>query len=326
MADEKNHLPEWCHLLTRWKEDSPPDTVDKLLVELDTNPRTLYRWMRGENRPDSKLKVLTLEKNIPEMAFALRKEFPQYYEYEFQSSQEAVLSAVAPFYVRVAQAARDIEKPFLLHTITRLVISNLVAHVDVEQHGFVALLVQLQSTHNNLYADELRAHAWSNCGTAIWFDFFLQRSFPVYKKSLCELAISTGNAAFYPRDQDYLINSTDILHVDRVQSAAAYPILRKGKVAGVIFMAAATENFFTTYVRSIIEHYLLMIDRAFDDTDFYSLSQITITNPTNELDDYQQFLLDIARDYPDDTPEQFQMRVKQVFQKYHQDTLKFENQ
>ena len=301
---------EWRVILGIWRAHASPQMIDDLLDALDANSRTLYRWIKGPNKPDSRRKILVLEQHVPEIGPSLRKYFPQYYE----TSQDVVLRAVAPFYARVAHMAAQTEKSLVLRAVTRLVLDNMVKHLDTEQDGVVAMLAQLMSSQNNRVADRLTLHAWSGCGSGIWQDFPVQRSFTVHSSSLCGLAVTTAEEAFYHRDCDFMSHIPPVMNMDRVQSAAAYPLLRAGEVAGVVFVAAIQEKFFTILRREIVGHYISMMDKAFRDQHYFPLSQIDIE--VSAHDEYLQFIDQLAQMYPDETHEQISARLMAMFREY----------
>ncbi|HTI15327.1 MAG TPA: GAF domain-containing protein [Dictyobacter sp.] len=320
---------EWRLLLKYWKDSASQEQIDALLEEVgpttrSANQRTLNRWIKGPDKPDSRRKVLMLEKHIPEMSAALRKAFPHYYEV----AQDVILRSVAPFYARVHRARARTEKSFMLRTITRLVLSNMVDQLDPEQHGFIAILGQLQKAErpdegqedvvpeNAGKAERLILHAWSAYGTGVWFEYPIQHSFTAAPTSLCALAAKTGEEAFYPRDRDQLYCSPLVVHVGRMESAAAYPVLRSGRIAGIIFLASVQPKFFDSKRKAIIEHYAMMQHEAFEDNDFYAMSDIELK--IDERDAYKQFLVYLALEYPDETQEQLEARAVMMFREYCQ--------
>jgi hypothetical protein len=319
-------------LLKQWKDSASQGQIEALLEEVGpttrtANQRTLNRWIKGPDKPDSRRKVLMLEKHIPEMSAALRKAFPQYYEV----AQDVILRSVAPLYARVHRARARTEKSFMLRTITRLVLSNMVEQLDPEQHGLIAILGQLQKAeHSNQVqegevpedavpadtkkAERLILHAWSAYGTGVWFEYPIQHSFTAAPTSLCALAAKTGEEAFFPRDKDQLYCSPLVANVGNMDSAAAYPILRSGKIAGIIFLASVHLKFFDSKRKAIIEHYAMMQHEAFEDDDFYAMSDIALK--IDERDAYKQFLAYLALEYPNETQEQLEARAVMMFHDY----------
>lgn len=282
MADKQ--LPDWCVLLQERWDREPKEWRERLLQDLGVANQTLYRWMQGKNDPDSKYKLTILEKHIPEISPALRRHFSAI----FATSQDLILPTVAPVYARVLEALAGTDEDLIMDAVTGIVLYALVNHLDVEQLGVVSFLGQLHSAPKPKQdedpiqelreneANYLLLNAWSAYGTGPWTEYPAKKSFMVGNDSLSALSVITGRAAFYPRDRSALATATEMLHLEAIQSAASYPILRSGRAAGVILLASTQLDYFTSYRRDIIVHYARMISLAFHDVDFYPRSQINL--------------------------------------------------
>lgn len=286
MADKQVQVPDYCVVLReRWNRE-PKEWRERLLQDLGVANQTLYRWMQFENEPDSKYKLTILEKHIPEISQALRRHFSAI----FATSQDLILPTVAPVYARVHEALAGTDAGLILDAVTGIVLYALVNHLDIEQLGIVAFMGQLHSTPRpklddadadddsdyNEQADYLLLNAWSAYGTGPWAEYPAKKSFIVGNNSIAALSVATGRAAFYPRDRSNLAPAMEVLFPEAVLSAASYPILRSGCVAGVVFVASTQLDYFTSYRRDIIVHYARMISLAFHDIDFYPRSQIKL--------------------------------------------------
>lgn len=316
MVDKK--LPDWCVILQdKWSGETP-EWREQLVHDLGITPQTVYRWMRGDNPPEGKRKLTVLEKYIPEISVALRKAFPS----QYATAQDVILRAVAPTYARVHQAIARTDKDMLLPTVSGLVLFALVNHLDIDRQGLVALLGQLRSTHDDGVADYLLVNAWSAQGTGLWQEDQARRSYAVGTSSLSAVAVAEGRPAFYPRDRRSIACATDLYHVDQVESAAAYPVLRSAQIAGVLFIASTRKDYFTIQRREIIEQYALMLSLAFHDVDFYPRSKIHL-HPTDEIQAFQEFeayIETLQHDYPGEAREDLLKRVREHFYQERKDS------
>lgn len=281
-------IPEWVEGLQEWWKRASKEKRDTLLQDLNVKPQTVYRWMQNENEPDSRYKLTILEQHVPEISNAIRKHFATLYT----TSRDLILRMVAPVFARVLQALQKTEGSLILETISSIVLYALVQHLDVEQLGIVVLLGQLKSSQGDGRADYLWINAWSGYGTGPWIEYQADRSYSVGEGSLSAEAVMAGRPLYWSREhQPPLLTHTAIRHLEAIESAAAYPILRYGRVAGIIFLAAAQENYFTSHRREIIEQYALMIPLAFADTDFYPRSHIQFRS-----DDELQMIAQLVRE------------------------------
>jgi hypothetical protein len=301
---------EWRELLRLWMDRASQDMLEKMLEDVDTTKRNVYRWIKGPTGPDSRRKVMMLERHIPEMGPALKKAFPRYYEV----AQDATLRAVAPVFAQVLRAQQTTERSMILQTITSIVLYALVNHLDIEKVGLMAFLGQLRSSRNDGQADQVLIHAWSGHGTNQWFELQAHKSYVASSTSLCAQAVTSGFPVFSSRDRDRVACSAETQYVDQIKSAASYPVLRFGRIAGVIYLASAQEDFFDSTKKETLEHYARMISEAFFDEDFYAKEHITIQASIENA--YQQFMQRVKRKNPGMSYEQLKEHAEKVFQEY----------
>lgn len=284
----EKHIPEWSEGLQDWWKRASKEQRDQLIQDLNVKPQTVYRWMQGDNEPDSRYKLTVLEQHIPEISNAIKKHFSSLYT----TSRDLILRMAAPVYSRVLQALQKTEASLILETVSSIVLYALTQHLDVEQLGIVVLLGQLKSSKNDGHADYLRINAWSGYGTGPWTDYQATKSYSAGYGSMAAEAAVMGRTVFYSRDDHpALLTTTPLCHLEAIESAAAYPILRYGRVAGIIFIGATQENYFTTHRREIIEQYALMIPLAFEDKDFFPRSYIEFRS-----DDELQMISHLVQD------------------------------
>lgn len=294
-------------MLSNRLNSEPPEFRAKLLLALDVGEQTLYRWARGRNKPDSKSKINTLMRYIPEMSEELRKSFPQY----FTSPHEINLRLVAPYGQRVFEAYESVEEGMIFRAITHIVMDGLVTLLDPNGViGVLAFLTQLHALPGETKATYLTIHAWSAHGSGIWADEKVRRSFHVGGGSLSALAVTQREEVFYHRDQQTLPSIPNVCNADAIESAAAYPILKSGHVAGVVFVSSVQKDFFIsgerdlTDRRDLIKRFVRMMPLAFREDQFY-----TKVDFGSALTAEQRYLYELAQDYPDDTPEQLKTRA-----------------
>lgn len=303
----QKELPDWCAIFQeKWSRETP-EWREQLVEDLGVTTQTVYRWMKGQNPPEGKRKLIILEKYIPEISSALHNAFPAHYA----TAKDVILRAVAPTYARVHRALATTDKDMIKSTVTSLVLSALIHHLDIEKNGIMAILGQLRSSTKNELADQLLLDAWSAQGTGLWQEEQAKRSYLVGNDSLCAVAVSEGRPTFYPRDRRRLVCAKDVWHIEQVQSAAAYPVLRSAQVAGVLFICSPRRDYFTIQHREIIEQYVLMLSLAFRDKDFYARTRVHL-HPSDEIElfaDYQNLLDSLRREYPNEARSELLKRV-----------------
>jgi hypothetical protein len=291
----KEDTPQWRIILSHEWDNATQERREEICNGLNLSAGTVRRWIRGEGNPKSRQTLVKLEELIPEMSQALRKEFSSF----FIDSHDTLIRSVAPVYDRVLQVFNDTEQSRVLSTITEIVLDAMVKHVDIEQLGLVAILGQLKHDPKQ-NVEYLQFYAWSGHGTGAWFEDQAIKDYQVDALSVSGQSVKRGLPIYYSRDRE-LGRGASLACVEQINSAAAFPILRHGRIAGSVFVAAAVPNFFTRLKRDTISLYMQMMSLAFNDTDFIAREQIRLSNDTQESIRlaYNHLLDQFEREHPD---------------------------
>jgi hypothetical protein len=280
----RDDTPQWRLILRHEWDTATQERREEICDTLNLSSQTVRRWIRGEGKPKSRQTLMKLEELIPEISQALRQEFSSF----FIDSHDMLTRTLAPVYDRVFQAVTDTEQSLIQRTITGIVFDAMVNHVDMERQGTVAILGQLlpipKLSEEALLGvtHRLRFYAWSGRGTGDWFEDQAMQSYEVDAMSLAGQAVMNGAPIYYHRDRDILGQNAPLMYIEQIKSAVAFPVIRNGKIAGAVFIAAAVPNFFTRLKRDTITLYMRMMSQAFNESDFFAKGQILLPNSAQE--------------------------------------------
>lgn len=317
-----------AHEISRWRVVlrtyvvRNPEGKENVAHELGVSVRTIDRWIAKSSTTDPERRhIAKLARAIPgheeEMELSLKRDYPDAFE---QVVGDKIMIP-SPFYDRplesLAMSASNLSRPDIRQTVMK----QMVRHLDPNEVGLMVLFVQcVKPVEPDGRVNSLLVHS-SGHGTneSLWQYRQVERPYMLGAGSLSAMAIVRGDMAFYPQDMDKIDNTTIILHGDKMQSCVALPIFREGDIAGALFIASVQPEFFVEVRRELIKKYSYLFAVGLRDHEFYPQSQIdlqpmpSLSHQSKIYRGSQQFLEDLAKQFPHDTPDQLENRARQIF-------------
>jgi len=263
----------WRELLGRLIADQQERA--RLALAVRVRPTTLQRWVDGTNRPHLENLLELLQGISPEVyplfLRLLLVEFPALHEE--QVPEKHVIGAIpAEFYARVLSNLALTPQPLCCQAMQDLILQQTLAHLDPERHGLLASLAVCVPPRADGTVRSLCER--DGLGTPPWPRDLSERLFFLGSESLVGYAVKLM--------RPFVINSRDEMTILPVhwseyeRSAAAFPILRKARIAGGLLVASARDFFFTPERLAVIEAYSHLATCIFEEEEFYDPEQVEL--------------------------------------------------
>lgn len=312
-------MADWVDIAKHRIQDDGGDADARRMFSdaIGVSDRTMRRYLAGDGKPNKEI-AEAMELYEPALASALRDAFPDFY----MTMEQEVKTLTAPFYARIHEVLEYVNQSDAFVPATKLIMDLLVNQLDPstlpssKDEGIIALMGQLGASLGEKKASFMTVHAWSSCGTGVWFENTVRQSYVVGDASLSGIALKQGEPSLYPRDLPSLFRVPEMPHIEKTKSALAYPIRLKTRLAGVIYIASTQTNYFTRYRREIVMHYARMLSLVFDKDDFYAKDEINFGFISDDIE--MRYLTSIAFEYPDATIDELKKHAIERIQKFAQ--------
>lgn len=258
------------------------DTKEKQRIasEMGVDPITLTRWAMKESSPRPRSLLNRLVNALPlhreQLSKLIREEFPNALEEDDPTLFfiDAVIKEVpSVLYARILEANANVADPLRTWTICNLVIQQLVRQLDPEQLGIIASIVQCQAPSNDDHKVYSLRKQFQEKSPALKDD--VDKGYLLGAESLVGYAVVNC----YPvviqdihRNPDFLV----IHRVEAMNSAAAYPLQKGGRVAGGLLILSTQKQYFSSARQALIQSYAHLLSLAFRDNEFYPLENIAL--------------------------------------------------
>lgn len=253
-----------------------PEERKRLAGELDVSEITLSRWVSrdaGSRRPHANNLYRLIEHIAPQHREALITLLQQDFPDLRGISQESVLQikeVPAQFFSRVLDAYNLIEDPYQRYwAICHMVLQQAIAQLDPDREGLTASVMCCLPP---------RAAMFSICSVyqAIYLKTGkeMERAEPLLlgAETLPGYAIATRQPAISLSFSQE--SRLPVWPLTDEESAAAYPLMRHGRVAGALSVTSRIPSFFTSARRELLVQYTQLLSLAFDAPDFFSRQTI----------------------------------------------------
>ncbi|MBV9689494.1 MAG: hypothetical protein JO202_07265 [Ktedonobacteraceae bacterium] len=262
--------------------------ISRVARELEVSENTVYRWMNGSSVP----RAVYLKK-LPEVLSEHRSNLTYVINQTFGKTIE-------PLYPGIREVGKDIYRHVM--DLATTIAEDSAYFWQISQAIFESALHHLDAGHNGLaitYASlmppradgihSLRELAMS--GTYPW-------PFSLESKIFLGSTTLAGTAALLQRLQTW--DSLDAeerfqVTIDEFErSACAYPVMRGGRLAGVLIISSALPGFFKDYTtREAVIEYAQLFSFALHERDFYPFSLLHL----EPMPDLQWQRAELARSY-----------------------------
>ncbi|HLX57518.1 MAG TPA: GAF domain-containing protein [Ktedonobacteraceae bacterium] len=242
----------------------------RIAGELRVNPVTLTRWVNGESspRPQNLRQLLAALPQYREVLFSLiKREFPHF---------EAVLaenvgengSATIPgeFYMRVLRTRASLPKSLLYMPLCDLILQQALKHLDPYRSGIgISVARCLPSlagdSVRNLLTDMGR-------GSPPWLQNMEPEIMLLGAESLAGYVVITGRPFGIP-DLYASDNRIPVSLGAWERSAAAAPIIFRGRIAGSLVVSSTQLDYFSPDRQELVSSYADLIALAFEPEQFF---------------------------------------------------------
>jgi hypothetical protein len=270
-----------------------PEQRRRLANELDVSEITLSRWASrelGAPRPHPNNLYRLIEHVAPQqrdkLIALLKQDFP---DLQISTNENLLHLKEVPahFSSQVLHAFNMIALPeHRLWAIGHMVLQQAVGQLDPDHHGIEASVVCCLSPRKgavsirSLY-QALHAGTYVEMGRAAPLLLGVE-TLPGYVVSTCQPA---WVATF---QQESVL---PIWPLADEESAAAYPLMRYGRIAGAFSVSSRVPNFFTPARRELLDQYTQLLSLAFDAPDFFDPHTIRLASfPRPQYEQQRQYL------------------------------------
>lgn len=296
-----------------------PEERRQLAKHIGIAPRTLDRWISGEAKTPQEYWLQKLLDVLPaqrsHLTTLLKEEFPAF-EPALVPTDEAVKEIPITFYARVMDANAQIADPLHFWTLASLILQQMIYQLDPKKVGLqltVACCVPPRSPEAPVRSLVERIEQ----GTTPWkTQVSLKRGIFLGAESLAGYVAAAGQAAWV-QDVEQEAHLFPIRREMHEVSAAAYPIQRKGLIAGVLIASSTQREFFSDTRLKLLHHYTNMLVLAFEREHFYPLERLRLhAFPVEVAQDplFLQFasrLLVLRKQHPEVSQAQLEMCLYQ---------------
>lgn len=236
---------------------------------LRVSAATYSRWASGENNPGRQL-ILQLAELYSELAPSLQEEFPD--EFSVEREEPTNLFIPRSYLQDVIQDLGTVAEYLSHYALSNKVFEQIISQLDPRGDGLL-ILPSLCRPGDDGRITFLRTT--DGYGTGIWKFQLARCCVEVGRESLVGAAVTRMRPVFYPH-QHALASTANVFHLEDIQSAGAFPILRRGKVAGALIIASVHADFFNQARRDLSEIYSYMYALSLFDHQFYSPDHVQL--------------------------------------------------
>lgn len=240
---------------------------------------TIQRWRSGEDTPraGNLERLLAVFSEVQRMQFlALLQNDPRVWALlplEMRKLLEPLPQDRIPSdaYARILREGRS--APDRFWQLCEIILGYALAQLDPHSSGMEIVVARCMPPRADRKIRSLRVDI--SMGTAPWRGDLHHREGFLGAESLAGYAVSSRHGEMVP---DLLDSATLIpIHAhEHERSAAAYPIMREGSIAGALIVSSAHVGYYTPQLLSLIEAYADLVCLAFYDRDFFDVSLIDL--------------------------------------------------
>lgn len=292
----------------------------RIIDELGIKPITLTRWIEGRSEPRQQnlRQLVTILPEFREYFYDLLGE--EFIEMALASSSDASKAIPAEFFARVLAERTSILKPVKFWSLCHLIFQQAIGQLDPDHLGIAITVVQCMKSRYSPVIRSLRESV--AYATPPWQSDIGQKGMFLGAESLAGYCVAACRGV----ENNDVRNQASPLPAHQVPyelSAAAYPLLLSGKVAGCLLVSSTQPNFFLSQFRlNLIHNYANMIALLFEPDQFYDLDalQLHVMPPHSEqiehFGDFRQRVIEAMRNGQMTNAEAEQMIWEEMEEKF----------
>jgi transcriptional regulator with XRE-family HTH domain len=267
-ARKSNRMDE----ITNWRQwlaDLPTDAKRELREYLDVSASILSRWSIGDRNPRAHA-IQKLAIFNPELRADLEREFPDAFAApEFDPHLEVKL------YEDILSTLAIIAQALSARTIAAKVFAAMGKHLDPAATG---LLIQPSLCVADEHGGVSHLHTLDGFDTGILRREPEPEYYDLGRDSLVGIAVMRHHfvlSTLYPQ-AGILAHRPGWQYNGKIASAGAFPLWRRGWLAGALFIGSVHENFFSEMVVELCGRYADVYALSLHDDQFYDPSRIDL--------------------------------------------------
>jgi hypothetical protein len=265
----------WRELLAKIISDSKEK--QRITEALNITPITLTRWINGESapRPQNLRHLITILPLHREKLVKLLQEEQSVGDLSQIIPEESERDIPAEFYARIFTARASTTENLRFWSTCNLILQQAIGQLDPNRLGICLWVVRCMpqsGPHNKVRS--LRESV--GLGTPPWVGNLEQQAMFLGAESLAGNVITLCRPGIIQNlDEEH--NLMPAQRVEHEKSAAIFPILYAGRIAGVFLVSSAQYGYFVSQARtSLVQKYADLLALAFEPEDFYTPEQIAL--------------------------------------------------
>jgi hypothetical protein len=268
-------VSSWRYLLGKIISDM--QERQRIANELGVSTVTLTRWASdvSDPRPQNLRRLLVaLPYHRRVLLDSITQEFPDFVLPLNDSVQDEGPGVIpSAFYARVLNAYATTPRMQRSWSVAKLILQQALSQLDPEQVGVAVTLVQCMPPAQDGKIHSLRER--TGYGTVPWHMDLEPYVIFLGAESLAGYVVGSCQQRVIQNHQEY--NGLLPAHwVEWEKSAAAYPILRTGSVAGCLLVSCTEPNYFLPFRRKLIQDYADLLALVFGASEYYDLGRIQL--------------------------------------------------
>ncbi|HEY5003522.1 MAG TPA: GAF domain-containing protein [Ktedonobacteraceae bacterium] len=271
------------HEVQTWREllgiiISEPKERQRLIDVLNVTSITLTRWVSGESdpRPQNLRHLLSVLPQHRDRFIELLKKERGLDEFSNPVTEEVTSGEIpAEFYARVFVARATMTDSLRFWSTCNLILQQALGQLDPDRQGMSIWVVKCMPP-SGPYNKVRSLREIVGQGTHPWSGNLEQQAMFLGAESLAGNVVTLCRPGIIENlDEEH--NLMPAARVDFEKSAAIYPILYEGRIAGVLLISSTEYNHFLLQTRTALaQSYADLIALSFEENDFYSPEDIAL--------------------------------------------------
>ena len=265
----------WRELLEKIVAD--PQERQRIANELGVTSLTILRWANGTSTPreHSLHRLVNLLPAYRTLLIELiTVEFPSFSHATADEVLTETSDEISPtFYSRILNAHATTPDAQRFWSISNLILQQALGQLDPNQVGMAITIVQCMPPSADGKVHSLRERLGH--GTPPWNANMEQQTIFLGAESLAGSTVAECRPIVIQKRQEQ--EGLYAVHwINKEESAAAYPIMRSGYVAGSLLFSCAQPDYFLPFRCKLMQSYAQLIALAFESNEFYPPGDIDL--------------------------------------------------